>query len=256
MGIMKPLPHTEIVPRFVQAAGLAGITIPASDIEVQFFPAPHKPPASLPHGKIAVYVFMYGDRCLKVGKAGSKSVARFCNHHYSAKSAPSTLAKSLVKAQVGCSGIILDDSNVSEWIRSNTARINFLFPSSYGPTVLSLFESFVQCLLQPEFEGFASQRVTPNTAPEPELMSQIISRVLFVTYENYSNPHVTIHVDGCSQIAKRGGQHKHGQGKYHKHEAYSEASVYAQGTRLPVKLCSFCNPNHYHNDSSQRLARR
>jgi len=34
----------------------------------------------------------------------------------------------------------------------------------------------------------------------------------YVTYENRNNPHVTIHRDGCSQIAKRGGEHQYGQG--------------------------------------------
>ena len=42
-------------------------------------------------------------------------------------------------------------------VRSNTTRIHFLLPSSYGPAVLALLEAFVQCRLRPEFEGFASQ---------------------------------------------------------------------------------------------------
>ena len=29
----------------------------------------------------------------------------------------------------------------------------------------------------------------------------------FVTYENRRNPHVTIHLEGCTQIRKRGGEH-------------------------------------------------
>jgi hypothetical protein len=39
----------------------------------------------------------------------------------------------------------------------------------------------------------------------------------FVTYENKNNPHVTVHVDGCNQIAKHGGEHKYGQGGYRRH---------------------------------------
>lgn len=140
---MEPLPHEKIVADFVQAAGLAGVAIPASDIAVESFPAPHTPPAALPRGKSAVYVFMFGDRCLKVGKAGPKSAARFCSQHYGVDRAPSTLAKSVIKAQLGGSAVTLNAENVSTWLCSNTKRINFLLPSSYGPGVLSLLEAFV-----------------------------------------------------------------------------------------------------------------
>jgi len=151
--------YADIVREFLQVAALARIPIKDSEIEIQFAPAPHDPPAFLPKGKFAVYVFMFGDRCLKVGKAGSKSAARFCSQHYGANRAPSTLAKSLINAQIAGDKTVLDANNVSGWMRSNTSRINFLLPSSFGPTALSLLEVFVQCRLKPEFEGFASQRV-------------------------------------------------------------------------------------------------
>jgi hypothetical protein len=77
-------------------------------------------------------------------------------------------------------------------------------------------------------------------APKP--MSHSKPTGLFVTYENYRNPHVTIHLAGCRQIAKRGGRHKHDQGEYHNHGTYPEASTHAQSTGLPVKDCSFCKP--------------
>jgi len=35
--------------------------------------------ASFPLGKMAVYVFFWGDKCLKVGKVGPKSGARYTN---------------------------------------------------------------------------------------------------------------------------------------------------------------------------------
>ena len=60
----------------------------------------------------------------------------------------------------------------------------------------------------------------------------------FVTYENRRNPHVTIHVEGCSQIRKRGGEHAHGQGEYHDHATSPDA----QQTELPGIECSFCKP--------------
>jgi len=64
----------------------------------------------------------------------------------------------------------------------------------------------------------------------------------FTTYENRANPHITIHRDGCSQIRKHGGQHKHGQGEYKSHVSYYFAHDYALKTGLPVVNCSFCKP--------------
>lgn len=62
----------------------------------------------------------------------------------------------------------------------------------------------------------------------------------YTTYENYANPHVTIHRDGCSQIKKRGGQQKYGQGKYCCHKSYKQAFNYATKTGLKIIHCSFC----------------
>ncbi len=67
--------------------------------------------------------------------------------------------------------------------------------------------------------------------------------VSYVTYENRNNPHVTVHVEGCGQIRKRGGSHKYGQGKYEDHDTLSEARTYATSTGLSVADCSFCRPS-------------
>jgi hypothetical protein len=64
----------------------------------------------------------------------------------------------------------------------------------------------------------------------------------FITYENKNNPHVTIHCAGCNQIAKRGGRHTTGKGKYEDHNTYQDAKQYAGSTGLPVINCSFCTP--------------
>jgi len=156
-----PKRYANIASDFVEVAALADIAIPPSDIEVEFIANPHLPPPSLPSGKLAVYVFMLGDRCLKVGKAGRKSAPRFCSQHYGPGRARSSLAKSLVKGQtaIGLTGI--DETNVKAWICQHTSRVHFLIPSKYDLFALSLLEAFVQCRLQPEFEGFASQRVQP-----------------------------------------------------------------------------------------------
>lgn len=68
------------------------------------------------------------------------------------------------------------------------------------------------------------------------------SLMSFITYENRRNPHVTIHREGCKQIAKNGGTHKYGQGAYHVHLTLPEADAHAQTTGLPVRHCSFCVP--------------
>jgi hypothetical protein len=153
-----PKRYAKISSDFVQVAALSDISIPLSDIEVQFIMNPHLPPSSLPSGKLAVYVFMLGDRCLKVGKAGRKSAPRFCSQHYVPSRARSTLARSVLKGQAAIGVTGLDDANVQAWICQHTSRVHFFIPSKYGVFALSLLEAFVQCRLQPEFEGFSSQR--------------------------------------------------------------------------------------------------
>ena len=148
----------DLMKDFVAAARLAGSRITLTEIDIVESTAPHIRPSSLPSNKMAVYVFTHGERCLKVGKSGPKSVARYCSHHYGLN-APSTLAKSLLKHQhrIGVNG--LDEANIGAWIIENTHRMNFLISTEYSVELLSLLEAFVQCRLNPEFEGFYSQRV-------------------------------------------------------------------------------------------------
>lgn len=65
---------------------------------------------------------------------------------------------------------------------------------------------------------------------------------MFVTYENRHNPHITIHRDGCGQIRKRGGEHKHNQGEYRNHTTFAQATAYAGASGLPLINCSYCKP--------------
>jgi hypothetical protein len=78
---MNNVSTRELVKDFVEVAKLAGIHIQSLEIEVEESLAPHQRPSSLPEKKMAVYVFVYGKHCLKVGKAGPKSAARYCNRH-------------------------------------------------------------------------------------------------------------------------------------------------------------------------------
>lgn len=143
---------------FIKVASLAGIKLSGDDLSVECLRAPHKPPNRLPVGKAAVYVFCYKDHALKVGKVGPNSAARYTSQHYSPKAANSTLAASILKhgREIGVHG--MTEPAVGSWIKANTHRYNFLLDSSYPIRLLTLLESFLQCKLDPVFEGFSSQR--------------------------------------------------------------------------------------------------
>lgn len=143
---------------FITAANLAGARLEERDIEVEVLPAPHIPPSRLPAGRMAVYVFMHGERCLKVGKAGPSSSARYTSQHYNAGSAPSTLSASLVKYGSVLGVPDLDVNTAGTWIKANATRLNFTLEVRHGIPVLSLLEAFLQCKLRPMYEGFAGQR--------------------------------------------------------------------------------------------------
>ena len=148
---------TKAIHDFIQIAKLAGKDIELEDISIKFLSHPHDPPKHLPKGKIAVYVFFYNQRCLKVGQVGKKSKARYTSQHYSPNSSNSNLAKSIIKYQDVLSLSGLNNDNISEWIKTNTDRANILIDVKFGKSVLSLMEVFLQCRFNPEFEGNRSQ---------------------------------------------------------------------------------------------------
>ena len=107
---------------------------------------------------MAVYVFVWNDICLKVGKVGPNSNARYTSQHYNPRSSNSNLAKSILQAKDNLGLINVSESNVGAWIKSNTDRINILLDANLGIPVVTLLESFLQCRLHPKFEGFESQQ--------------------------------------------------------------------------------------------------
>ena len=137
---------------FILVAGLAGITLSPYTITVQMLRAPHTAPR-LPAGKMAVYIFLWGDQCLKVGKVRQKTHARYTYQHYCPNSSMSNLAKSILREREGLGLIGIDERSVGKWIKENTDRLNFLLDGDDGAPVLSLLEAFVQCRLKPRFEG-------------------------------------------------------------------------------------------------------
>jgi hypothetical protein len=110
----------------------------------------------------AVYCFFLGDKCLKAGKAGPQSAARFTSQHYGLN-ALSALAKSILKARDRVAEMLKDELRdelhttneevIGDWIEKHTARLNVLLPASVGPHALSLVEAFLHCRFQPMFEG-------------------------------------------------------------------------------------------------------
>ena len=148
----------ELAKDFTMVANLADIPFSVEDVSVESLLAPHSPPTRLPAGKMAVYVFCHQGRTLKVGKAGPNSNARYTSQHYNPGSAHSTLAASLLKrgTEMNIQGIT--DPGVGDWIKTNTDRYNFLLDSSYHDRLLALLEAFLQCKLDPLFEGSSSQR--------------------------------------------------------------------------------------------------
>ena len=121
-------------------------------------------PTTLQTGDCGVYVFMVGEHCVKVGKAGSQSKARWSSHHYNLdKTTPSTLPKSIIKNKVKFKELFsseqhheidsLTKSNIKKWIKNNLSRIEFLIKDNEDSFALNLLEALAQYRLQPLFEG-------------------------------------------------------------------------------------------------------
>ncbi|KAB7619474.1 hypothetical protein [Alkalilimnicola sp. S0819] len=147
----------QLVRTFCEAAALAGVSVSPEAITIDDRPAPHEPPRGLPAGKMAVYTFFLSGSCLKVGKVGSKSNARYVSQHYLPNSSSSNLARSLMRHADEFHIEDLEADEVGRWIKENTDRVNFLLDEAAGIPVLNLLEAFLQCALRPRFEGFPSQ---------------------------------------------------------------------------------------------------
>lgn len=117
---------------------------------------PHKP-KTLPTGMMGIYTFSYNDKFLKIGKAGSKSSARFLSQHYNPKSAKSTLAASILRDHEMLN-MGIKEENVGRWIKENCRRIDILVDVELGIFTLDLIEAVLHYKYEPKYEGFATQR--------------------------------------------------------------------------------------------------
>lgn len=116
---------------------------------------PHEP-RNLPKGKEAVYIFIYRDKFLKIGRVGKKSNPRFKNQHYSVSASKSTLANQILNNENFKK--IVDMDNIEGWIKHNCRRIDILLDANSGDFLTSMVEAILQYKYEPLFEGRSSQR--------------------------------------------------------------------------------------------------
>ncbi len=162
-----PINIEEFLDDFVKAGRLATLDIQRHNLRAEILQAPHRRPTSLPAATQAVYAFLLGETCLKVGKAGPQTQARFTSQHYGDK-APSTLAKSIIKDRGPILQLIqphargevetLTIASIGHWLEQNTQRFHIFLPASAPSYALSFAEAFTQCRLRPIYEGKLSNQ--------------------------------------------------------------------------------------------------
>lgn len=141
------------IPELIRALEICGVQMSKADFEPKNMGVPHSPPTALPKGKMAVYIFLHGKKCLKVGKAGPKSNARYTSQHYSVGRTSSTLAKSIVKTPERVGMEKMEEEKVGAWIKSQTRRINILLDGGHSRDILNFVEAFYILRLKPVYEG-------------------------------------------------------------------------------------------------------
>jgi len=115
-------------------------------------------------GEQGVYIFLQGDVCFKVGKAGAKSKARWNSHHYNLDATTrSTFPKSFMKDKEQFKQYFdsrqsteidnLNPMNVKDWIRNNISRIELKISSDASKYTLNLLEAIAQYKCEPIYEG-------------------------------------------------------------------------------------------------------
>jgi hypothetical protein len=150
----------EIIKDFVKVCQIAKLDLNENDIRIEPLIAGNEHlPRKLEKNFMAVYIFIDPNYeiCYKVGKVGTNSNARYQTQHYSPNSSKSNLAKSLLNDHDRNDNIELQN-DVGQWIKDNTTKINLIISTEKKVLTLNLLESFVQCRLNPIYEGYKSQR--------------------------------------------------------------------------------------------------
>jgi hypothetical protein len=139
----------------IESIKTAEAHIAPDHIEILDWGYPHET-AALPNGKMAIYIFIYKTECLKVGEVGPNSNARYNSQHYNPDNSGSNLSKSILgDSDFNVEGI--SPTNVGDWIKANTQRINILLDERLGMFVLNFAESYFQLKLKQKYEGFKNQ---------------------------------------------------------------------------------------------------
>jgi len=146
----------EEIKKFMEIAKYADVIISEDQLEIIDRGCPHSP-SGLLNGKMGIYIFELNGVCLKIGKAGEKSNARFRSQHYSPKRSQSNLSKSILNDS-NMKNHGLNEHNIGDWIKNNTRRIDIFIDSELGIPVLNLLEAYLQCKFRPKYEGFESQK--------------------------------------------------------------------------------------------------
>ena len=137
----------------IEIIKLIGTKMKPNQIEIVDWGCPHKPTA-LPKGKMAVYMFFFNNQCLKIGKAGPNSGPRYNSQHYNPNNSKSNLANSILTSEFPLKST---SSEIGEWIKNNTHRINILMDDKLGIFLLNFVEAYFQLRFKPKFEGFKNQ---------------------------------------------------------------------------------------------------
>lgn len=146
----------EIIQIIRNVTKAAGKEIPESLYIVNDLGVPHVPEPLKP-GYYGVYIFIYQDKFLKIGKVGPNSNARFISQHYSPKSANSTLAASILDDK-DMRHLELNEDTIGNWIKNNCKRINVFLSAELPNFTNELIETALHYRFQPKYEGVESQR--------------------------------------------------------------------------------------------------
>ena len=147
---------TEFSQIILETTMLLGKPVDKTKYEIIDRGLPHQPRV-LPGNKMGVYTFWYNDVALKIGKAGSKSNARFLSQHYAPNSAKSTLAASIL-VDKEMQNLNITQFNVGDWIKQNCRRIDILLDADLGIFTLELIQAVLHYKYEPKYEGFLAQR--------------------------------------------------------------------------------------------------
>ena len=126
-----------------------GYGLSKNDYYIEDMGCPHKQPTKLPDGYAAVYIFIYKDEFLKIGKVNANSGPRFVSQHYGI-STRSTLAKSLCSDERFVA-LGVNQENVKAWMLENLHRINVYIKADKAKT--ELVEAVLHYAFRPRYEG-------------------------------------------------------------------------------------------------------